>query len=548
MKSLTILCTLLVGMCFNIEAGQRVTLIEHFTSAGCNPCAITNPTVDPVYEQNGNNIALIKYQVNISDCDPMYYENPNEAASRILYYYTSGSYSVPTIKLDGTFASYNSSVSAGTLNSKLTDATKVSSFWNIDLDYAFNEDYTNVTVTMKITALADQAGKLKAHMALLEKEVSYDKAPGTNGEKTFINVMRKMVPDANGTNLKTSWANGDSETLQYTIPIPYYYHKLENFAVVAFIQDDNTKSVKQAVYEAPKILEETANQPATLPVFENFEDENGNINRLLHSQLPYAHPVSQMYFSDTPLGANNSRSALLFRNYLNASSSFGVYRNPYYTMPPLDLTIKDNETVSLSYYYAYCPRTGVSTSDSLAVEISTDNGSVWSALLKKGSSELNTKEVASLPGESLRDYKQEIIDLTAYASKEEVNPIKKDFGTLIRFRVVNGRNNTLSLDQIKVEKSSGAGITKHEVAESFDIYQQQGSYLLNISFNLSKPTNNARILLYNSMGQLVSSFILGNRTTGEHNETINTPNNHPGFYIVALQLNGETLTRKIVIK
>jgi hypothetical protein len=39
-------------------------------------------------------------------------------------------------------------------------------------------------------------GTYKLHLALIENMVSYATAPGSNGEKDFPNLLRKMLPNA----------------------------------------------------------------------------------------------------------------------------------------------------------------------------------------------------------------------------------------------------------------------------------------------------------------------------------------------------------------
>lgn len=233
-------------------AGNRITLIEHFTSAGCGPCAIFNPIADPVYVANKNVSVVIKYQGNIGNVDPMYFENKPESDVRAMYYMPT-TYTAPTGVIDGGNV-YNSNISAGALDNRIKTAAAVNADWEIDLNYEYVDGY-KVKVIMKIKSLIAQTGTLKAHIALLEEIVNYDKAPGTNGEKMFNHVMRKMVPDAYGTALKSSWAANEELTIEEIVVIPSYYKNVRQLAVVGFIQDNATKKVKQAAYVAPQTIE-----------------------------------------------------------------------------------------------------------------------------------------------------------------------------------------------------------------------------------------------------------------------------------------------------
>ena len=88
----------------------------------------------------------------------------------------------------------------------------------------------------------------KLRVALTEKTVSFTTAPGSNGEKDFFSVCRKMLPAANGSTF-TVPAPGDSTelTLEY-VPTAAFLQavNLDSLRIVAFIQDDPSKVIYQS--------------------------------------------------------------------------------------------------------------------------------------------------------------------------------------------------------------------------------------------------------------------------------------------------------------
>ena len=88
-------------------------------------------------------------------------------------------------------------------------------------------------------------GKLKLRTALIEN-LSFNVAPGTNGETQFPDVVRKMYPNVTGTAMPDSSYNGLVQTFNFSGLVPAYIYDKTQLRFVAFIQDDNNKHVQQA--------------------------------------------------------------------------------------------------------------------------------------------------------------------------------------------------------------------------------------------------------------------------------------------------------------
>jgi hypothetical protein len=91
-------------------------------------------------------------------------------------------------------------------------------------------------------------GNVKLRVALTEKTVAFATPPGSNGEREFFSVCRKMLPDANGSTF-TIPAPGDTVelSLQY-VPTPGFIQAVnfDSLRVVAFVQDDVGKEMYQS--------------------------------------------------------------------------------------------------------------------------------------------------------------------------------------------------------------------------------------------------------------------------------------------------------------
>jgi hypothetical protein len=249
--------TLLVGMlamgCFAFGQSQRMVLAEEFTQASCGPCAAQNPTYNTLLGNNTSKVVSIKYQTSWPGVDPMNAQNPADVSTRVTYYNVSG---VPDSPMDGVEQAGGSytGAPANYTQSGIDAEYAVPAPFTINLSHTFSPDYDSVFITCVITASTNytSTGALKAHVAMVEKTISFTSAPGTNGETQFYNVMRKMYPSAAGTTLGSSWTNGQTQTITFGRPIPAYIYSKAQIGIVAFIQDDGDKSVQQAAFSVPQ--------------------------------------------------------------------------------------------------------------------------------------------------------------------------------------------------------------------------------------------------------------------------------------------------------
>jgi hypothetical protein len=242
-----IISTLLVCL-FSVAAfGQnRLVLVEHFTQASCGPCASQNPALKTLLDANNTKVVALKYQTSWPGVDPMNAANPTEAAARVQYYGVTG---VPNSVMDGSGpGSPGTIVTTSTINNRYNTAAPL----NITASHQWTAGYDSIQIGVFVanagtaTVASGAAGSLKLHVAVIEEEVTYPSAPGSNGETTFYQVMRKMVPNASGTTMADSWTAGQTQMFVFTVAAPSYLANLNKVAVVAFIQDNSNKSVLNA--------------------------------------------------------------------------------------------------------------------------------------------------------------------------------------------------------------------------------------------------------------------------------------------------------------
>ncbi len=241
MKRFTlILASLLMLICMRTNAqNERVLLFECFTNTGCGPCAQQNPALDALISNNGDRIAAIKYHMSWpASNDPMYLHNTTDNDARKGVYSVN---SVPHTVVDGIrFANVPSGLNQNMVNNWLA----IESPLEMRLGYELDENAGIITVHVMGRATTDIAGNCKLYVGVIEKEIHFNSAPGSNGEKDFYSVMKKLVPSASGTFLGEMKA-GDYFAYNFTWEWANVYN-VDQLDAIAWVQNQNSKEVYQA--------------------------------------------------------------------------------------------------------------------------------------------------------------------------------------------------------------------------------------------------------------------------------------------------------------
>lgn len=221
---------------------QRRVMVEEFTNASCPPCASNNPPFNATLVANADKVTPLKYQVWWPGFDPMYEHNKADVGVRVAYYAVSG---VP----NGIENGVNFGVPGGYTAEKIDEAYNTLTPVTIAITHEVAADLSGVNVTVKVKSDEAISGDLRLRVAITEEELLFATAPGTNGEKEFTNVMKKMLPDAEGSKIE-SFTAGEEKTYTFTW-VPANYYNLNSIGVVAWLQDDDTKDVWQSNLSAP---------------------------------------------------------------------------------------------------------------------------------------------------------------------------------------------------------------------------------------------------------------------------------------------------------
>lgn len=230
--------SLIIGIGFINAQNQRTVVLECFTSTTCGPCASANPVLDNLINNNADKLIAIKYHVNWPAAgDPMNLHNPGDVSSKVSFYSINA---VPYSVGDGTWVGNSSSVSQALVN----QWAAVDSPIDMRMTYYFNAAQdTMFVVVMGRASSAINSNSLKLNISVIEKTMEYATAPGSNGERIFHNVMKKLLPSAAGTSIAAMEA-GDYFAYKYSWALANVMNVSE-LTAVAWLQDGTTKQMIQ---------------------------------------------------------------------------------------------------------------------------------------------------------------------------------------------------------------------------------------------------------------------------------------------------------------
>lgn len=268
MKKITlIIASLLMLFSLRINAqNERILLFECFTNTSCGPCAQQNPALDALINANADRVAAIKYHMNWPGAnDPMYLHNTADNNARRGVYNVS---SVPHTVVDGIrYANLPGNLNQNMVNNWLNIESP------FDMRLSYEVDEVANTITVHVMGRASQAvqGNVKLYIGVIEREIHYNTPPGSNGERDFYSVMKKLLPSASGTSIGDVEADSYfAYTFSWELANVYNNDQLD---AIAWLQNTNTKEVYQACKSSENIVPFYANE-AMLSDISNVKSTN----------------------------------------------------------------------------------------------------------------------------------------------------------------------------------------------------------------------------------------------------------------------------------
>ena len=555
-KNFLTICAMVVLSVAVFGQSQRFILFEEFTQASCGPCASQNPAFNALLNANTAKCTSIKYQTSWPGYDPMNLHNASEVANRVSYYNVSG---VPDVVMDGN--AYHGSPS-GVNQSKINTQYAVPSPFELTINQQLSPGNDTIYVTMLGKATAPVSGTLIAHSAVIENHIHFATPPGSNGEKDFYHVMKKMLPSSSGTTLPTSFETGDYFLLHYAWKLANVY-SISELNVVGFVQNNLTKAVQQAantsvtaitgVYQNDLTLSNPGNMLTSYcePFLEpTFELQNNGSLPLTSAEIKYQinnEPENtyswignlgfmQKTVIQLPVTAYTVQSA-------NVLKIYGVSTNSTNDDYP------KNDTIKYSFVKSPMPGTQVT------VYIKTDNNP-----------QETTWDIKDIQGNTLASGGPYTEPKHAYST-----PVDLSWGTCYEFTIFDAGGNGLCCDNgvgffkvfngdVTVSQGnsfggsvvnqfysqSAVGVGETPDAASFSVHPNPAWQKTNISFsNAVKET--VAVQVYNMQGAVVVSLPSKEYAAGIHDISLDCSTLNAGVYTIRLTAGSKAFNQKLTV-
>jgi hypothetical protein len=235
---------------------KRKSLQEVFTASTCLPCNPGNEKLQTILHQRMGGYTVIKYQYYFPGTGDPYFTP--ECLARGEYY--AGINSVPSLQVDGKWND----------NPNDYDVNLFDAFYNKPAVVSITANQTivgnTITINAKVKPVSSLPGNYKIHFAVLEKTTKRNVK--SNGETKFHWVMKKMLPDANGSVI--NFTNDAEQTISKSFTFPGGFRlptsavtssgaynginlatensveEMNDLIGVVFVQDESDKEVLQS--------------------------------------------------------------------------------------------------------------------------------------------------------------------------------------------------------------------------------------------------------------------------------------------------------------
>jgi hypothetical protein len=172
---------------------RRTVIVEGFANVSCLPCPqltanLVAMTAKP--EFSPDRVTFLEFSVSWPElADPFYLANPAENSERFTLYQVLGA---PDLYVDG--VKQADALDAAAMEAAVRAALEGDPGFLVDVAADFSGPTVPVAVTLRALAPVDLTGTV-LYVALYEKIVRIDPAPGLNGQTEFHHVFRDRAGD-----------------------------------------------------------------------------------------------------------------------------------------------------------------------------------------------------------------------------------------------------------------------------------------------------------------------------------------------------------------
>ncbi|MDR0970168.1 MAG: T9SS type A sorting domain-containing protein [Lentimicrobiaceae bacterium] len=531
---------------------QRTLLVERFTNAGCGPCAYYGPAFTALLEANADKLASIEYHWYYPGNDPMHNHNPEDPNGRMNYYNQNG---VPFCALSGNYFQGNI---ANLTQAKIDESYVIPTPVEMRMHHYFSPNQDSIYVTLLIRSDEAISGALKGHIVIIEKEIHFAAPAGSNGEKDFYNVVKKMLPTRSGTTL-SDFESGDYAVIQGSWKLANVYD-FDQLSAVGFLQD-NSEHVHQAIYSSTNPIVPFYETDASMTKIQNIP--SFNCNGLISPVVTLENYGAETLTSAT-IEVSVNGSVIHSEEW---TGSLLPFKTKNLTLENLEFDLEEKNTVTITVSNPNGNQDEYAKNNSISYDFDRSknaNGTEIQVVLRTN----NAPEEISW---KIRDDNGQIVaESEPYTQPNTtiLTPVELpglgcyEFTIYAENGLTNNGNGVYIVTSNNVELFRGnnfVGSERNFIAYGFvgldeisatneaKIYPNPTTGTVSIDLSLTKNTD-VEIVTSDISGRVVSSKIFNNLKVGSHTLINWAENLNKGIYIVTIKTNAQVITQKLVVE
>ncbi len=541
---------------------QRFLLIEEATNASCGPCASQNPAFDALLQNNLDKLVAIKYHWDFPGYDPMHNHNTVENNARVSYYNISG---VPHALIDGSSitGSNYTGAPANCSQAKIDAAYAIPSPFEITISHEVIDDV--IFVVMLIEATEEISGNLRARMAVVEKLIHFNNAPGSNGETDFHDVMKKMLPDPSGIKLNSTINAGEYFIFEQSWELANIYD-MDELGVVGFIQDHTSKLIHQGADSSTDPIIPLYSNDAEILEVENITSYNclGEVSPVITIRNNGSENLTSLDIQYSVNGGApqtyswTGNLSFLERDEIELEEiSFNVMdENSLVVSSENTNGVGDDYVINDTYIMPFDE--AIHTSNQIRLVLITDDNpqeTTWEVFNSNGEVILSGGPYAQA-GTVIQEYHDiDIEDCYRFLIHDAGNNgLCCEFGSGA-WGLYDADGNVeigtggmfADRDSVNFEVGGFTGVVNSSKRESsYSVYPNPTNGISNITLDLNKDEN-ISYSIFNILGKEVKSVDLGLLQPGEKIYPVNMLNYEPGVYFILLNISDKSYTHKLIL-
>jgi hypothetical protein len=489
-------------------------------------------------------------------------QNPVENNGRVAYYGING---VPTATIDGDIPDGPSfgypGGPHGYTQALIDQYAAIPSSFNITMSHRISDDEDSIYVDMIIEATEVVSGALVGQMVVVEKHINFTSPPGTNGEKNFNDVMKKMLPNHYGTALPGTFGPGDYVILQGAWELANVYD-IAQLGVVGFIQDNTTKDVKQAANSTTDPLVPLYDNEVNLSEVSGISATNclGTVNPGIVIRNQGAEPLTSL---DINYRVNDGEISTY-----QWTGNLDFLESEVVTLPTVSFDLQDenefraftvnpngvpdeymkNDTMVKPFDHA--PITPIT----VKLMIRTDNNpeeTTWEIVNSAGDVQFSGGPYTNPNTMIQQTFEMEDVECYIFRIFDSGGDglIAPGFYALYYGSGTYIKNGTTfgTVDSAYFEVNTQVGIAENPVETEISIYPNPATSSVNLDFFLWESSA-VNVSVYDLAGRQVSFLDYGKLQAGNQSIRMERGELQPGLYLIQTLIDGKKYTKKLTIR